>query len=169
VPHVTLVAAIAANGVIGHDNALPWRLPGDLKHFRALTMGHAVIMGRRTFDSLGKPLPGRINIVVSREAGRRIDGASVVASLDAALLAVPAGAEAFVIGGADIYRLALAYADRLAFTEVRANFAGDVRFPDYDRSLFHETARESCVDPASGLAYDFVTYERTNAGGGEQG
>lgn len=159
-PRVTLVAAVADNGVIGRDNALPWRLPDDLKRFRALTMGHAVIMGRKTYDSLGRPLPGRANVVISRDPRRQIAGVSVVGSLEAALSGLPDAAEAFVIGGAEIYRLALPRADRLVITEVHGDFDGDVRFPAYDRSRFGETARERCVDAASGLRYDVVTYER---------
>jgi dihydrofolate reductase len=158
---VTLVAAVAENGVIGRDNALPWRLPGDLKRFRALTLGHTVIMGRRTWDSLGRPLPGRTNVVVSRTA-RPIEGARVAGSLEAALSGLPDDAEAFVIGGADIYRLALPHADRLVLTEVRAAFEGDVSFPKYDRTRFVETAREAFADEASGLRYDVVVYERNH-------
>jgi dihydrofolate reductase len=164
VPRLTLVAAVAANGVIGRDNALPWRLPGDLKRFRALTMGHAVIMGRRTFESLGRPLPGRTNIVLSRHGGRTLVGAIVVSSLDDGLAAVPRGAEAFVIGGAEIYRLALARADRLVLTEVHGSFDGDVRFPPYERGSFVEIVRDACVDAASGLRYDIVTYDRRASG-----
>jgi dihydrofolate reductase len=164
VPRVTLVAAVAENGVIGRDNALPWRIPEDLKRFRALTLGHAVIMGRKTFDSLGRPLPGRINVVLSRHACRSCEGIVVVSSLDDGLKAVPQGLEAFVIGGAEIYRLALPLADRLVLTEVRAAFAGDVRFPEYDRTAFAETAREPCTDAASGLEYDVATYERRGPG-----
>jgi dihydrofolate reductase len=149
--------------VIGRDNALPWRLPGDLKRFRALTTGHAVIMGRRTYESLGRPLPGRTNIVLSRNAALSCAGATVVSSLADALRFVPEGADAFVIGGAEIYRLALPRADRLVLTEVHASFAGDVRFPEYDRAAFVERAREVCADEASGLAFDVATYERAPA------
>jgi dihydrofolate reductase len=160
---VTLVAAVAENGVIGRDNALPWRLPDDLKRFRALTTGHTVVMGRRTWDSIGRPLPGRTNVVVSRDSARRVEGARVVGSLDEALSGLPDGAEVFVIGGAEIYRLALPRADRLVITEVRASFEGDVYLPEWDRGCFVETAREACADQASGLRYDVVVYERRHA------
>lgn len=166
VPRVTLVAAVAENGVIGRDNALPWRLPDDLRRFRALTLGHTVIMGRRTYDSLGRPLPERSNIVISRDPARRIEGVTVVGSLEAALSRLPDDAEAFVIGGAEIYRLALPVADRLVLTEVRASYKGDVRFPQWDRGRFVEAAREACVDAASGVRYDVVTYERRPGGDG---
>ena len=159
---VMLIAAVARNGVIGLNNQLPWRLPEDLRHFKASTLGKPVIMGRKTWESLGRPLPGRHNLVVSRQAGFTASGAQVFGTLDAALAAAAAtgAAEACVIGGGELYRQALALADRLVLTEIDRDFAGDAFFPEFDRTRFVETARESAVS-ADGLPYAFVTYRRT--------
>ena len=156
---LTLIAAIANNGVIGIDNRLPFRLPEDLKRFKALTMNHPIIMGRKTWESLPRALSGRHNIVITRQAGFIADGATVVSSLDAAIAEV-ADAPAFVIGGAEIYALALPQATCLELTEVAADVAGDVWFPDYDHSQWRETARTNHHDAAANLNYDFVTYQR---------
>jgi dihydrofolate reductase len=160
-PTLTLIAAVAHNGVIGRDNRLPWHLPEDMAHFKALTTGHAVIMGRKTWDSLPprfRPLPQRTNIVVSRDPAFRAEGATVVHALPAAVAAA-GNREAFVIGGAEIYGLALPLADRLELTEVEADVVGDAFFPDFDRDLWRETARERHRS-ANGLGYAFVTYQR---------
>ena len=161
-PRITLIAAVARNGVIGAGNALPWRLPEDLKRFKALTLGHPIIMGRKTWDSLGRPLPGRANIVVSRSADFDARGATRVGSFDAALEAAAAAAgseEVFVIGGADFFRLAMPLAQRLQITEIDRDFAGDVHFPVVDRTVWRETARVS--QPAGAdFDYAFVTYDR---------
>jgi dihydrofolate reductase len=159
---LTLIAAVASNGVIGVRNRLPWHLPADLRHFTALTTGRTVIMGRKTWESLPdkfRPLPGRRNIVVTRNAGYRAGGATVVGSLPAALAAA-AGDEAFVIGGAELYAAALPLADRLQLTEIDADFDGDTHFPVIDRHEWHETAREAHQDETAS-AYAFVTYERS--------
>ena len=161
-PILTLIAAVARNGVIGIDNRLPWRLPADLKHFKALTLGHTVIMGRKTWESLPtgfRPLPGRQNIVVTRNAGYAASGATVVTSLPAAVTAAQSG-EAFVIGGAELYATALPFGDRLQLTEIDATFDGDTNFPAIDRREWHETAREAHQD-GTGLGYAFVTWERS--------
>jgi dihydrofolate reductase len=153
---IVLVVAAAANGVIGSKGAIPWRLPEDLKRFKALTLGHTVVMGRKTWDSLpprNRPLPGRRNIVVTRDAGWRGEGAEAM-TLDQAL----ALNDAFVIGGAEIYRAALPKAVRIELTEVRGDFDGDAVFA-FDRSHWRETAREDHVS-ADGLAYSFVTLNR---------
>lgn len=141
---VSLIAAVAENGVIGRDGALPWHLPDDLKRFRALTTGHHVVMGRRTHESIGRALPGRANLVLSRDPGYRAVGCRVVRSLDEALdVARAAGdEEAFVIGGAAVYASALAVADRIYLTRVAAHLEGDVRFPDFDAAVWHERSRE---------------------------
>lgn len=160
-PRLALIAAVAANGVIGSDNALPWRLPEDLKRFKALTLGHPVIMGRRTFESIGRPLPGRRNIVVTRNADWRAEGCETAASLEAALAAAgAAGEEVFVIGGAQLYAAALPLARRLYLTEIRHAFEGDARFPTLDRGAWQEMAREHHRS-TDGLEYDFVIYERS--------
>jgi dihydrofolate reductase len=162
-PIVSLLVAVARNRVIGRDNALPWHLPDDLRRFKALTLGHAVVMGRRTYESIiertGKPLPGRENIVVTRQPGYAAPGCRVVHSLDAALSAAGGAKKIFVIGGADIFALALPLAQRLDMTEVHADVEGDVVFPRYDRGEWREVSREPGAE-AQGLRYDFVVYER---------
>ena len=158
-PRVYLVAAVAANGVIGADGRLPWHLPEDLRHFKSLTLGHPVIMGRRTWESLGRALPGRENIVVTRAPGYAAPGASVAASLDAALALCAGEPTVFVIGGGELYAEALAVADGLVLTEIQRDYPGDARFPDYDRSAWRETQRQPQTG-ADGLRFDFVLYER---------
>jgi dihydrofolate reductase len=158
-PRVFLVAAVAANGVIGARGKLPWHLPEDLKHFKALTLGHPVIMGRKTWESLGRALPGRENIVVTRAAGYEAPGASVAASLDAALALCIGESVAFVIGGAQLYAAALPIADGLVLTEIHHDFEGDTYFPAFDRKAWRETQRKPQAG-AHGLRFDFVLYER---------
>jgi len=161
---LVLLAAVARNGVIGRDNALPWRLPGDLRHFRALTTGHAVIMGRRTWQSLGRALPERQNIVVSRDPGFRADGAEVATSLDAAIARVRRPAPVFVIGGEKLFASALPLADALHLTEIARDYAGDTRFPATDMHDWREASREHRdPEPPEGVGYDFVTYLRAGA------
>jgi dihydrofolate reductase len=158
---MVIIAAVARNGVIGKNNTLPWHLPEDLKHFKQLTTGHAVIMGRKTWESLPerfRPLPGRTNVVVTRDPAYKAKGATVVHSLDEATK-VGAGGTAFIIGGAELYAHALPLSGRLELTEIDADIEGDASFPTYDRSLWHEVKREAGVS-AEGLRYAFVTYER---------
>ncbi|HEX7384473.1 MAG TPA: dihydrofolate reductase [Burkholderiaceae bacterium] len=161
---LALIAAVARNGVIGRGNALLWRLPEDLRHFRRTTLGCPVIMGRRTWDSLPpafRPLPGRRNLVVTRDAGWRAEGAEAAPALDAALARVADAPRAFVTGGAELYALALPRADELLLTEIERDFDGDVRFPDWDRAAFVETARERHhAGPPNDFDYAFVTYAR---------
>lgn len=159
---ITLVAAIARGGVIGDGATIPWHIPEDLAFFRDLTMGHPVVMGRRTWDSLPdrfRPLPGRRNIVVTRNNAWSADGAEPATSLDDALRMVEGAEEAFVIGGAEIFAAALPIADRLVLTEVALDVDGAVLFPDWDRAAFDEVARTEIV-AADGTALAFVTYER---------
>ena len=156
---IYLIAAVAKNGVIGADGALPWRLPEDLKHFRKLMLGHPVIMGRRTWESLGKPLPGRENIVISRRPGFEAPGASVAASVAAAIALCAGEPLAFVIGGAEIYAAALPIADRLVLTEIDRDYEGDTRFPDWDRKNWRASRKETHT-AAGGVRFDFVLYER---------
>ncbi|MDP1652138.1 MAG: dihydrofolate reductase [Rhodocyclaceae bacterium] len=161
---LTLIAAVAKNGVIGDSNALPWHLPEDLKHFKQLTSGHAVIMGRKTWESLPlrfRPLPGRLNIVLTRDPSCVAAGATVVHTLQEALK-VGAGGTAFIIGGAELYAHALPLTERLELTEIDAEFFGDAFFPDYDRAQWREVKRETGRTDA-GLGYAFVTYERTQS------
>lgn len=159
-PRLSLIAAVAANGVIGSDNALPWRLPEDLKRFKALTLGHPVIMGRKTYESIGRPLPGRRNIIITHNATYAADGCETASSLGNALAACSGTAEEiFVIGGAQIYAEALPRAQRLYLTEIRAEFAGDARFPEFDRRAWRETARER-HRTEEGIEFDFAVYDR---------
>jgi dihydrofolate reductase len=163
-PPLEVIVAVAANGVIGAGNRLPWHLPADLRRFRALTTGHAVIMGRKTWESIGRALPQRQNIVVSRAPGFRAAGAQTAASLDAALALVTLPAPAFCIGGGELYREALPRASALHLTEVAQAFAGDATFPEFDRVVWRETARESHPpESPGGAAYAFVTYTRAPA------
>ncbi len=157
-PRVYLVAAVAANGIIGAKGQLPWHLPEDLKHFKNLTLGHPVIMGRRSWESLREPLPGRDNIVVTRTAGYEAPGAAVANSLTAALALCAGEPVAFVIGGQQLFAEALPTAAGLVMTEIQRDFEGDTRFPDYDRSKWRETQRETHT-ASDGMRYDFVLYE----------
>jgi len=160
-PEIILIAAVARNGVIGRDNALPWRLKADLAHFRAVTMGHPVMMGRKTWESLAKPLPGRRNLVLTRQLDYQAQGAEVFASADEALAAFKEAARVFVIGGAEIYRILLEKADILLLSEVAADVAGDVYFPDFDRASFEEVSRTThAADADNEYAVDFVEYRR---------
>ncbi len=161
---LALIAAVARNGVIGRDGALPWRLPEDLRRFRALTTGHSIVMGRRTWQSLPHALPGRQNIVVTRQARFTAEGAVVVHSLDAALAALACPEPAFCIGGAEIYRAAVPIADTAYITEIARDFEGDTTFPPLDPSQWRETARETRTsDGPDAFAYAFVTWERVRA------
>ena len=159
---LVLVAAVARNGVIGSDNQLVFREPADQQHFRRVTMGCPVVMGRKTWDSLPerfRPLPGRRNVVVSRNAGLQAPGAEVALSLDAALASLADAPRVCVIGGAQLYALALPRATELLLTEVDADLAGETRFPDWDRDDFIEASRQP-QRTESGLAYAFVHYRR---------
>lgn len=156
-----MIAAIADNGVIGAGNALPWHLPADLRRFRKLTRGHYVVMGRKTCESLGRPLPERVNIVVSTNARYKAAGFAVVSSLAAALDTARRQEEVFVIGGASVYAQALPQADRFYLTLVHADVSGDTRFPDFNRSDWRELERsEHAADARHAHAYSFITMER---------
>lgn len=163
---LTLIAGVARNGVIGRDNALLWQLPEDMKHFRAATMGAPVIMGRKTWASLPerfRPLPGRHNIVLSRQAGFEAAGATVVRDFDAAIAAARRDhpPRVFVIGGEQIYREALPLADELMITEIERDFEGDAHFPDFGRDAYAEASRERHLAAApNDFHFSFVTYRR---------
>ncbi len=162
----SLVAAVARGGVIGRGGAIPWRLPGDMQRFRELTTGHAVVMGRKTWDSLPerfRPLPGRRNVVVTRNPDWHADGAERAGSLDEALSMLEDEARVFVIGGAEIFAAALPLADELVLTEIDVDVVGDTFFPPLDRAAFAETSREEHVSEA-GTPFAFVTYERRHGG-----
>ena len=158
---ISVIAALAKNRVIGIENRLPWRLPEDLAHFKALTLGHPILMGRKTFESLGRPLPGRTNIVITRNADYKPDGCLVAASIPAALALCDTAEEVFIIGGAELYAQTIPLADRLYLTEVEIEAQGDAWFPDYDRAAFREVSRAPQVgDKGDSLSFDFVIYEK---------
>lgn len=157
---LTLIVARARNGVIGRDNTLPWRLPEDLAHFKRTTMGAPVIMGRKTWESIGRPLPGRRNIVVSRNTELRLDGAEIASSLEDALRLCVGVEQVFLIGGAQLYAEALPSADRLIVTEIDADIEGDAHFPEIDPQRWIATERERHHSESNGFDYAFVTYER---------
>jgi dihydrofolate reductase len=159
---IALIAAVARNGIIGVDNRLPWRLPEDMRRFRALTTGHTVIMGRRTWEAIGKPLSGRQNLVVSRSHGPHTPEVEFTPSLDAALARVSRPEPVFVIGGEALYRAALPHAELLYLTEIERDFDGDARFPPFDRTRWRESEREAHTESGAfdPLAYSFVVYER---------
>jgi dihydrofolate reductase len=156
---IYLVAAVAANGIIGANGKLPWHLPEDLQHFKRVTLGHPVIMGRKTWESLKGPLPGRENIVITRRAGYEAPGAAVASSLDAALVLCAGESVVCVIGGEQIFKEALPLAAGLIMTEIKQDFAGDARFPAYDRSQWPEAQREAHT-AGNGMRFDFVRYEK---------
>jgi dihydrofolate reductase len=159
---VSLVAAVARGGVIGVAGGLPWRIPEDMRRFRELTMGQPVVMGRRTWDSLPeafRPLPGRRNVVVTRNANWHGDGAERVHSLDDALRLLEGERHVFVIGGGQLYAEAISRADELLLTEVGEEHEGDTFFPAWDRDAFEETSREEHVSE-SGVPFAFVVYRR---------
>ena len=160
VPGLILIAAVADNGVIGRDNALPWRLKADLQRFRQLTLGHAVLMGRNTWASLGRPLPQRRNLVVTRQTELPCDGAEVFGDIDTALASCDGGT-CFVIGGAQIYAQLIDRASRLEITQVRAEIEGDTCFPPIDADRFVETGRSHHdADRDNEYPVDFVSYLR---------
>lgn len=164
---VALIWAMAQNRVIGRNNNLPWYLPNDLKYFKKITSGKPVIMGRKTFESIGKPLPNRDNIIITRQEDFSVSGAHVVTSLDDALtlaediLTVKGGDEVIVMGGAQIYELALPKADRLYLTQVHANVDGDAWFPEVDLSQYQEVLREDySAEGPNPYDYSFIVYDR---------
>jgi dihydrofolate reductase len=158
---VSIIAALADNGVIGRAGTLPWHLPDDLRRFKSLTLGRPILMGRRTFDSIGTPLRGRRNLVLTRGHGPLPAGAEAVASLEAALAQCAAEAELCVIGGAEVYAQALPLATHLELTRVHATIEGDVRFPEYDPSLWRELERsERAADERHTWPMTFLTLTR---------
>ncbi|MEJ1161594.1 dihydrofolate reductase [Prosthecomicrobium sp. N25] len=169
-PEIVIVVAVARNGVIGRENGMPWRLPSDLRHFRATTMGRPVVMGRKTFESIGRPLDGRTNIVVTRDPGYAPEGVVVAGSLAEALDRARAVArrdgvgQVMVTGGGQIYAEALPLADRVVLTEVDLAPDGTVTFPPLDPTVWRETAREAgSRGPKDEAGFSFVTYERSSA------
>jgi dihydrofolate reductase len=156
---LSLIVAYAENRTIGRENTLPWKLAGDLAHFKRTTLGHPIIMGRKTWDSLGRPLAGRRNIVISRDGSKAAQGAEFVTSLAEALKRLSPNEHAYIIGGAQIYQQALPLVDHVVATEVKAVVEGDAFFAALDTSQWKEVSRVS-QPPENGLAYDIVQYDR---------
>lgn len=170
-PNLSILVAMAKNRVIGKNNGLPWHLPADLKHFKSLTMGHAIIMGRKTYESIGRPLPGRTNIIVTRQTDFNVTGVIVVHSLDEALHCSTLSdttshyCERFIIGGSDLYRQTIALSQRMYITEIQQAFDGDSYFPEYNQDEWCEKTRErhfadTNTTNATPLEYHFVILER---------
>ncbi len=164
---LALIAAVSDNGVIGRDNKLPWYIPGDLRYFKQVTLGKPVVMGRKTWESMNRALPGRTNIVITRQPDYLAEGARVVPDLAGGIELAESVAlidgvdEIMIIGGAEIYRLALPLADRLYLTEVHAEVEGDTFFPDWDRAAWREASRERHEAPGTdSYRYSFAVYER---------
>ena len=157
--NLSLIVAFANNHVIGINNTLPWHLPEDLKRFRALTTGHHIIMGRKTFESLGRLLPGRTTVIVTRNRAYKAEGALIAHSLQAALMLCANDAEPFVIGGAELYQDGLKLADKLYLTKVDLTIDGDAFFPEFDLNLWQESSRET-HNSAKGLPFSYITYMR---------
>lgn len=160
-PRLSYVVAVSRNGVIGNENALPWRLPDDLRQFKALTLGKPVLMGRKTFQSIGKPLPGRTNIVLTRDTEWRADGVAVAHTLEDAFAAAGPVAEIMVIGGAEIYRLLMPSVERLYLTRVDADLEGDTHFPSFDERAWRVSAEVlHPADEKHAHAFRFLTLDR---------
>jgi len=163
-PRIAILVAMAKNRTIGINNTLPWRCSEDLKHFKSLTMGHHMIMGRKTFDSIGKALPGRTTVVVTRDRELQIESCIVTHSLEQAIAACAGDSEIFIVGGAEIYTQSLALADTLYITEIQQDVEGDAHFPEFDKNAWQETAREvRSQETPQPLDYHFVTYQRLKA------
>lgn len=158
---LSIIVAVAENGVMGSGNQLPWRLPDDLKRFKALSLGKPIVMGRKTYDSIGRPLPGRLNIVISRQPGLQIPGCTVVTSIDEALAAAQPAPEIVIVGGADIYQQVLPQVQVIHLTRVHANVAGDVVFPRLREEEWREVGKEyHPADERHAHAFTFSTLER---------
>jgi dihydrofolate reductase len=163
-PLISLIVAMAQNGVIGRGNGLPWRLPEDLRRFREFTLGKPVLMGRKTFESIGRPLPGRANLVLTRDRAWFANGVISVHSVDEALLQTRTCDEVVAIGGAEIYRLLLPYARRIYLTHVHADVPGDTYFPAFDATQWEDVeCRPHPADERHAYPLTFVTLQRRNA------
>lgn len=156
---LSIIVAVAHDGVIGVNNTLPWHLPEDLKRFRALTMGHHIIMGRKTYDSLGRLLPGRTTVIVTRNENYKVEGALVAHSLEAAIALCEDDEEVFLIGGAELYQAGLKLAHKLYITEIELDVVGDSFFPKLVSTEWQETEREAHTSE-KGLKFSYVTYLR---------
>jgi len=159
VQKISIIVAMSKNNVIGANNALPWHISEDLKRFKSLTMGKPIIMGRKTFDSIGRPLPGRKNIVITRNTDLKIKGVDVVSSLDNVFSLIKDEEQVFVIGGEEIYRIFLDHATHLYVTEIDSVLEGDAYFPQFSANYWQEISREKSVNE-EGLHFSFVDYQR---------
>lgn len=160
---ISIVVAMAANRVIGRDNQLPWHLPADLKHFKQTTMGKPILMGRKTWESIGRPLPGRTNIVITRDENYDAPGCVVVHSIEAAMQAVEEQDEVMIIGGAEFYRQVLPRTDRIYLTRINEDFEGDTLFPELISSEWQEAGRVDCdADDNNPHSYSFITLDRVS-------
>ncbi|MDD5056423.1 MAG: dihydrofolate reductase [Sideroxydans sp.] len=160
-PKLSLIVAMAKNRTIGVNNTLPWRCPEDLKHFKALTMGHHMIMGRKTFDSIGKPLPGRTTVIVTRNTELKIEGCLIAHSLPEAIQLCAGDDEIFVVGGAELYAQALPLVNTLYITEIQQDVEGDAHFPAFDKNTWRESSREvRAQETPQALVYHFVSYRK---------
>jgi dihydrofolate reductase len=160
---ISIIVAIAENNAIGKNNQLLWRLPTDLKHFKTITSGHTVIMGRKTFDSVGKPLPNRRNIVITRDASLKIEGAEVTGSLEEAISLCDPNEEVFIVGGAEIYNQSMTKTDKIYLTRVHQTFEADTFFPEIDQKIWKEIdAERHEPDEKNPLAFTFSTLINTN-------
>lgn len=164
-PRLSILAAMARNRVIGQENRLPWHLPADLKHFKSLTMGHPIVMGRKTYESIGRPLPGRTNIILTHQETFEVPGAIVVHSIESALQKCRENNavqhESFIIGGENLYRQTLPYCQRLYITEIQKDFDGDAFFPEFDSNEWQETQRDQHFSEGNDIfEYHFVIFDR---------
>ncbi|HAL43687.1 MAG TPA: dihydrofolate reductase [Methylophilaceae bacterium] len=157
--NLSIIVAMSSNRVIGVNNTLPWHLSEDLKHFKSLTTGHTIIMGRKTYESIGRPLPNRRNIVISRNSNTSYEGVEVVHSLEDAFSISTNDKEVFVIGGSNIYEQALSFVDQLYITEIKKSFLGDAFFPEINKQIWIEYSRDDHVTN-DGLEFSFVKYQK---------
>ena len=156
---LSIIVAMSSNRVIGVNNTLPWHLSEDLKHFKSLTTGHTIIMGRKTYESIGRPLPNRRNIVISRNMETSYEGAEVAHSIDDAFFISRNDNEVFIIGGSNIYEQALSSVDHLYITEIKKSFSGDAYFPEINKQIWIESSREDHI-AIDGLEFSFVKYQK---------
>jgi len=158
---ITIIAAIAKNNALGKDNKLIWHIPADLKRFKKVTLNHHVIMGRKTYESLGKPLPNRTSIIITRNANFKAEGCVIVNSLQAAIKAAKEDKSPYILGGAEIYKQAILIANKLDLTFVHHHFEADAFFPEIDETIWKETSREDFkASDKNKYDYSFVTFER---------
>ena len=160
-PRISLIVAMAQHRVIGRNNTLPWHLPADLKHFKTLTMGHHIVMGRKTFESIGKPLSGRTSVVITRNADYTAEGVTIAHALGEAIALCCDDPEIFIIGGAELYRQAIHLANRIYLTEIELDITGDAHFAELDKAAWRESSRVSHMPDEKNLHhYHFVTYDK---------